>query len=415
MRRRYRDHDVAVKRNPQPPSRGEVRALLLWSVLILVWTTAACAEPLDFADWAIMVPPETVVIEYPGVPAQERGERIELTRELVISGPDASGEPVLLSPADVAVDGEGRIYVLDAAAREVRVFDADGNRAGTIGRRGAGPGELLRPASLTIFADGRIGAMDGQRGRLITWNGDGEPDREYLVSGARDMVAIHATEQGVVADVPHSSNLYGGDWTWRGQALALGSGESTLIAELPYTTLPAVERRSDEGIPAFWFTEFPTAVPTLAADAGGSVYVTPAAEYQLFAFGPDGAMSWALRAALPPPPLTEARVEGELERLRQHFPDLVLSEIPRPERLAAVLDVAIDGHGHIYVFPNANDVASGDSLADVYTRSGERIFTGIMSGLGWRAAHGDHVYRIEIDATSGERGVARYRLEEPFE
>jgi hypothetical protein len=53
----------------------------------------------------------------------------------------------------LTVDSNGRIYVLDAQAQQVKVYSADGVYEQTIGGRGSGPGELLG-ATFVLMAPG---------------------------------------------------------------------------------------------------------------------------------------------------------------------------------------------------------------------------------------------------------------------
>jgi hypothetical protein len=55
----------------------------------------------------------------------------------------------------IDIDSSGNIYVLDAAAREVRVFSPGGAHVRTFGRAGAGPGEFQSPNELRVTRDGR--------------------------------------------------------------------------------------------------------------------------------------------------------------------------------------------------------------------------------------------------------------------
>jgi hypothetical protein len=126
-------------------------------------------------------------------------------------------------------------------------------------------------------------------------------------------------------------------------------------------------------------------------------------------------MQWALRVAMQPPPLSDARVDAELERLREYVPNLVRGQLPQPAPLAAVTTVAVDGHGHVYVFPLARESAPGSLPVDVYSPAGERVFAGLIGGEGWAAAHEDYVFRIEISPETAERRIVRYRLVEPFD
>ena len=98
----------------------------------------------------------------------------------------------------------------------------------------------------------------------------------------------------------------------------------------------------------------------------------------------------------------------------------------------------VDGHGHVYVFLEIPEFPGTytERPVDVYSAGGERLFSGfipvsksttsrlafVLTYLtpilpreqGWAAALGDHIYRIEQDAESGEDVVVRYRLVEPF-
>ena len=57
-------------------------------------------------------------------------------------------------PKGVAVDQEGRIYVVDAATQVVQLFDADGKLLMFFGRAGSGTeGELSLPAVVKVNYD----------------------------------------------------------------------------------------------------------------------------------------------------------------------------------------------------------------------------------------------------------------------
>lgn len=68
----------------------------------------------------------------------------------------------------VAVDSDGRIYVLDQMAREIRVFDAEGRHVQTVGRKGGGPGEYLEPRGLTLMR-GQLLVLDARQMRVSSY------------------------------------------------------------------------------------------------------------------------------------------------------------------------------------------------------------------------------------------------------
>ncbi len=74
---------------------------------------------------------------------------------------------------DLAVDARGRILALDYKAAEIRVFGPDGTPAGTIGRRGEGPGEFSNANGLRITEDGTIWVNDHGKAMLLALAPDG--------------------------------------------------------------------------------------------------------------------------------------------------------------------------------------------------------------------------------------------------
>lgn len=97
------------------------------------------------------------------------GEALEPTQlsvDLRIGGDEARAETLFGHVVDLDVGSDGRIYVLDQQAQEVRVFGSDGSSLGTLGGPGEGPGEFSRFAqSLMVRADTLL-VSDWGGGRL---------------------------------------------------------------------------------------------------------------------------------------------------------------------------------------------------------------------------------------------------------
>lgn len=77
--------------------------------------------------------------------------------------------------AGLAVDEAGRIYVLDSMAREIRVFDPDGEFLSAFGQRGSGPGELALPSAILFGRGDTILVPDVRNGRVQRFLPDGSP------------------------------------------------------------------------------------------------------------------------------------------------------------------------------------------------------------------------------------------------
>lgn len=96
---------------------------------------------------------------------------------------DIGGKDIKFSrPISVASNRTGdRIYVLDnagvsSANHRVFIFDGEGSPIGTIGRRGAAHGEFNLPRDLTVGGDGTLFVLDAGNFRVQAF----DPDGNYL-------------------------------------------------------------------------------------------------------------------------------------------------------------------------------------------------------------------------------------------
>lgn len=93
---------------------------------------------------------------------------------LAEEGPELFGQV-----SAVSLGREGDLYVLDGQASEVRVFGADGTYRRTLGRLGEGPGELNRPAGMAVDSEGRLWVMNWGNARYTAFEAStGELHRE---------------------------------------------------------------------------------------------------------------------------------------------------------------------------------------------------------------------------------------------
>ncbi|GMV06839.1 MAG: hypothetical protein AMXMBFR53_31140 [Gemmatimonadota bacterium] len=85
--------------------------------------------------------------------------------------------------ASFAVDRRGWIWILDSQAKELRVFDAEGEFVRTIGRSGQGPGEFEQPVRVDIGPDGNAWVMDPRNTRLSVFDSAGRYVKGLPVPG----------------------------------------------------------------------------------------------------------------------------------------------------------------------------------------------------------------------------------------
>ena len=77
-------------------------------------------------------------------------------------------------PAGLAILAD-KLFVADAPAHQIAVFDLHGQRLSRFGRRGAGPGELNYPTHLATDGRERLFVTDSMNGRIQIFDAAGKP------------------------------------------------------------------------------------------------------------------------------------------------------------------------------------------------------------------------------------------------
>jgi hypothetical protein len=93
------------------------------------------------------------------------GREWRLKEEIRIGSADSGGPDMFGQVVGVKVDALGRLWVADAQAGEIRVFDSSGRHVRTVGRKGGGPGEFAQLAGMDWAPDGTLWVVDGGNAR----------------------------------------------------------------------------------------------------------------------------------------------------------------------------------------------------------------------------------------------------------
>ncbi|HUE76662.1 MAG TPA: 6-bladed beta-propeller [Longimicrobiales bacterium] len=150
-----------------------------WALLASI-TLGACADGGGEWQGTITDSAGIALVTNSGAGLWGTGEGWTVEEEVRIG--TAAGEPEYQFGLIVGIDvGEdGRIYVMDQQASEVRIFDADGRFVSSIGKPGAGPGELGPAAGPVFVGPGdTISVPDASQQRLTRFTSEGEPAGSY--------------------------------------------------------------------------------------------------------------------------------------------------------------------------------------------------------------------------------------------
>jgi len=376
------------------------------AALAVTVALAACGgDRLEFAPWAAPLPEGAEIKEYRGVPLDARdGHRIELVEDLVIGGRNDDPNYSFSGVRDLAVDGEGRIYVLDGGNSRVQVFNADGAFLQTFGGPGQDPGHLAQPSNIAVVGD-RVVVNDIGNARLSVWGLDGRHQGDHTSPVPRFATTqMTGMSPGIFVTMHSSPGVVPGTSL---QVIAAYSVEGLELTR--YASLPGPQPFR---IGSLVTLSAMGAVPGFATTPTGEVYVTPSREYQVLSMDVAGRPRWALRVAWSRQALTDEQKEMMLDSFRERVPDLDPSAAEWPDKLPALSGLAVDGLGRLFVFPYIFPYGRSTSgyPVDVYSPEGNRLLAGTIEKAGWMAAHDEFVYSTKWHPDTGETQVVRYFL-----
>ncbi len=108
-------------------------------------------------------------------------------------GANGLGPFELSAVSGLAFDSSGNVYVADAGAHRVQVYDASGNYLKTIGALGVGQGRLNTPQRIAIDSNNRLLVAESGNNRLQVFNADGS--FAFVISGVTSSVATDSANR----------------------------------------------------------------------------------------------------------------------------------------------------------------------------------------------------------------------------
>lgn len=343
--------------------------------------------------------------------ATGRPWRVHHDRALTIGEVDGPEGHVFGQAAGVFVDDDGRVYAGDARAAEVRVFSAEGELVGRIGRPGEGPGEFRHVGGVGRAPDGGIAVLDGQAGRISVFDSTGAFRRSFRLE--RPYMILFPGSPVRFDDAGRFHDLT--PVTLGIDTDSLGVVRYSAAGEIEDTVVIAVrERRQGQvmfernGVPVMSMPLPYAPQPSGAVGPDGSVYTSPGAEYRIARLDTGGNAIHVIHRTIPPVRIGTAQRDSARAALVERFRETVGAEPrdlpPIPEQAPAVVALHVDDLGHLWVLGGGREV-EGRAEWDVFDRDGVFLGTLGLPAMAVRHIGERHVAGVVQDELGVQRVV----------
>lgn len=112
----------------------------------------------------------------------------------------ASGTGAVVGPQSLDTAPNGDVYVADAEADRIKVFNKEGDFVRQFGSAGSGPGQFMTATEVDVDADGNVWVADSQADRVQLFNGDGDFIAQFGSAGSGAQQFQFTNLTGIAAD-----------------------------------------------------------------------------------------------------------------------------------------------------------------------------------------------------------------------
>jgi hypothetical protein len=235
--------------------------------------------------------------------------------ELRIGRMDGPAELQFGAIVGAAVDGSGNIYVLDALARRVRVFDSDGRFLREMGGPGEGPGEMSSRVMLVMLGPGdTVLVADGGQRRVIRFTPDGNPAGSFLLpSTDGEPLRFASLPDGRIVQQARRLPTQDAPIIEERDRLLVRNTSGTVVDTLSLLPAGAGMRMSASGMQYFYFAS----EPFWQIDNRGRLIYGMNSEYRIEVHDAAGKLERVITKEHSPIPVSEKDRAGILEFMRQ--------------------------------------------------------------------------------------------------
>ncbi len=311
-------------------------------------------------------------------------------------GSDEDSDEYLFSSLNptLTVDDKGMIYVGDAKANEIRVFDAKGKFVKTIAKAGAGPGEMQAVAHIQFLADGSLAVFEAKP--MFA------PQTQYF-----DKTGAYVTTKKVTSmnNSPINTRFSPNGKYYTGSYMSFDTQAGEMVTKTGIcdagTYTPVKEYSSFSNKVDFSqmgnpdklaelmgkiITGYLKGAGVFAWDDKGNLYAGMSNKYEITKWSPDLSKKLlTVRREYKPKTITEAEKRALADRTADQFRQTAFGRMINDEFIVRMLDktefpmtnlplegIAVTPEGYMLVC-HGNEIAAHNQNADIYNPAGEFV------------------------------------------
>lgn len=330
------------------------------------------------------------IVDNPGVPAVQP---LHLAEEPLVRIGTVDGDEAyqLYSVRDASRLDDGRIVVVNAGTRDVRVYGPAGRHLATLGGEGDGPGEFAAPSSVVPWAGDTIAVYDSRHRRISLFSAAAGFERAITLppvdlDGFENGALEFRSADGalvlstVVFPDPEEAFASGGGMIRPPRRFARVALDGETLADLG--EYPGDEAYMNVGDGFINIFRSDSGRRLLVAGAGDHLIVAPAERLELPFVGPDGALRRVVRVAEPPRLVSDADRNAELERRLADVPEerragirLTAERVPLPDTLPPLGAIVHDTEDRTWVMRSRLESDEGPARWIVLDAEGRALGT----------------------------------------
>jgi len=338
-----------------------------------------------------------IVVKNPKQPMYKE-EVCTIREDLSIGKAEGQEEYMFARIQDIAVDDNGDIYVADAQATQIKVFDSKGIFLRLIGRKGQGPGEFTGIHSIQITAKNELMLYDNWQHKLVYFSLTGKFIRSLYFSISLGAAGKLWPSSPLFCDSHENYYIVTGIM----EITKTPKAHEEILKIGPDLMYATIAKTPDHDPTSKSLSKYSVANLYCHLMAKDYILMGNSEYYEVQILNPEGKVVRKFSKEYEPIPLSKAEKDKEKKRPGSE------GKIVFPRFHAPISYLAADNEGRIFVCTWEKPVNGKGYFFDIYDPEGKYI-TKIPMDFSPRILKKGNLYAIEADKDSFQT-VKRYKI-----